>query len=101
MQNVIEPTELMRLLDGDQVRRFFDHANLVAFALGIAANIAKRAVFVLPIHFAKTEAALTESHLLTQFADTLGKTQNFISLCLQHVKGQTSRGFFSDAGKLR
>src|SRR5581483_1370547 len=101
VQDVVETAKLLRLLHRDQIRRLLHHADFVALALAVAADVAERAVLVLRVDFAEAEAAPAQAHFLAQFADGVGQEQHVAALRFQQVKGQAGGGFFADAGKLR
>ena len=58
MQHMILAAVLLGLFHRDHVRRLFDHANFILFAIRVAADLALRAILVLRMDFAEAETAV-------------------------------------------
>ncbi len=86
MQHMILAAVLLGLFHRDHVRRLFDHANLVFFAIRVTADVALRAILVVRMDFAEAETAVAQPHFLAQPADAVGETKDIVPFALQHVK---------------
>ena len=100
VEHMVEASVLLRFFYGNQIRRLFDNAYLVLFALRATADPTEGCFAVARFHFAETKTAPTKADLAAQFADAISERENILLFALEHMKGQPRRGLFTDARQL-
>src|SRR5207237_359159 len=91
-EHVVPPMELARLLDRDDIFRFFDHTNDGEVASRVAADAALRL-------FSDVAADLAEPHLFLYLKQNLSKTADGEGIGRKQVEGDSLRTLRTDVGQ--